>query len=255
MRALVFQLFGPLAAWGEVAVGQVRPSAASPGPSALIGLIGAALGVPRSDERWGTLAGAYAFAVEIWEPAAPRWAGRAEWDFHTVQTVRQATLKAADKAGEAVRSRRDALALDTYTFTSRREHRFDGYWRAVAVPRAEAPFSLDDIRDALRAPAFPLFLGRRACPPTLPLDPQIVDADPLVAALRAHPPRFHQGDHPGARALRRLAHHPVALRWDADLDVGLDPHETVERRDAVLSRRRWQFATRREHVAPLQPGD
>lgn len=242
MRGVLFQLFGPLAAWGEVAVGQVRPSAERPGPSALLGLVGACLGVPRTDDvGWGHLIDGYAFAVEEWS------GGRAEWDFHTVQTVRQATVK---RAG-GVRSRREALGLETYTFTSRREHRADGYWRVVIVPRDGARWGVEQIADAMRAPRFPLYLGRRACPLALPLDPRVVEGPSLVDALRGMPPRIHEGGHPGQRSFQRIAGRPIRLYWDADLDVGLAPHETVERRDAVSSRRRWQFATRREHRAAL----
>jgi len=248
VRALVFQLYGPLAAWGEVAVGQVRPSAAYPGPSALLGLIAASLGIPRrAAERWDALAGAYAFAVEVWGARDRRWSGRAEWDFHTVQTVRQATVK---RAG-GVRSRRDALKLETYTFTSQREHRTDGYWRAAAVPRDGAPYTLEDVADAMRSPAFPLYLGRRACPLGLPLDPRIVEGPTLIEALRGAPPRIHRAEHPGSTVFGRIAHRPETLHWDVDLDVGLAPQETVERRDAVRSRARWQFGARREHRAAL----
>ena len=43
---LVFRLFGPLASWGEIAVGQVRPSAVRPTRSALLGLLaGGVVGV------------------------------------------------------------------------------------------------------------------------------------------------------------------------------------------------------------------
>ena len=40
MPFLVFQLVAPLAAWGDVAVGQTRGSRDAPGESALVGLLG-----------------------------------------------------------------------------------------------------------------------------------------------------------------------------------------------------------------------
>jgi len=47
---LIFQLYGPLVAWGEQAVGEARNSATRPGRSALLGLLAAALGLRRDDE-------------------------------------------------------------------------------------------------------------------------------------------------------------------------------------------------------------
>lgn len=240
MKAVVFQLFGPMAAWGEVAVGEVRPSMARPGASTLLGLLAASLGITRHDtEGWQALVDGYRFAVEVWS------IGRAEWDFHTIQTVKQATVK---RAG-GVRSRREELSLEPYTFTSRREHRTDGYWRAVVVPREGARWSAEEMAAAMRAPRFALFLGRRACPLALPLDPRVIEADRLVDALATERPRIHDAGHPGARCFGRIARRPMGMYWDTELDVGLAPQETHERRDVVLSRHRWQFTTRREHYA------
>ena len=50
MEYLVFRLYGPMASWGQAAVGGDRPTAMAPGKAAIIGLLGAALGVERDDE-------------------------------------------------------------------------------------------------------------------------------------------------------------------------------------------------------------
>ena len=42
---LLLRLYGPLASWGEIAVGESRHSAVQPSRSALLGLLGAALGI------------------------------------------------------------------------------------------------------------------------------------------------------------------------------------------------------------------
>ena len=42
---LLFQLYGPMASWGEAAAGEVRHTASWPTRSALTGLLGAALGI------------------------------------------------------------------------------------------------------------------------------------------------------------------------------------------------------------------
>ena len=43
MDYLLFRLYGPMASWGEIAVGETRHSAAYPGKSAIIGLLAAAM--------------------------------------------------------------------------------------------------------------------------------------------------------------------------------------------------------------------
>ena len=42
---LVFQLYGPMASWGEPAVGEMRHTNTIPGRPSILGLLAAALGV------------------------------------------------------------------------------------------------------------------------------------------------------------------------------------------------------------------
>ena len=51
---LVFQLYGALASWGDIAVGEYRPSQGQPSKSAVTGLLAAALGIARADEAYTT---------------------------------------------------------------------------------------------------------------------------------------------------------------------------------------------------------
>ena len=48
---LSFQLYGPLASWGEQAVGESRHSATHPTRSAVLGLLAAAVGIRRDEEQ------------------------------------------------------------------------------------------------------------------------------------------------------------------------------------------------------------
>ena len=80
MPFLLFQLQANLAAWGDVAVGEFRGSRDQPGASALVGLLGAALGVRREDEAaHATLRDGYCFAVGLVS------AGQLLRDYHTAQ--------------------------------------------------------------------------------------------------------------------------------------------------------------------------
>ena len=63
---LLFRLYGPMASWGDIAVGEVRPSQTHPGRSAALGLVAAALGVERDrEEALGAIERGYGFAVRI----------------------------------------------------------------------------------------------------------------------------------------------------------------------------------------------
>ena len=48
---LLFQLYGPMAAWGDTAVGEFLPSHGHPICSAILGLTAAALGIRRHEEE------------------------------------------------------------------------------------------------------------------------------------------------------------------------------------------------------------
>ena len=75
MAFLVFQLQAPLASWGEPAVGEYRGSCGYPGESALIGLLGAALGLASATRRtraaalFGLLSFAGLFAFYLRAPS------------------------------------------------------------------------------------------------------------------------------------------------------------------------------------------
>lgn len=250
-RYLLFQLYGPWCAWGEVAVGEVRPSETRPTRSALLGLLAAALGIRREEQaRLDALAAALRFAVVVDAPGVP------EVDYHTVQT-------SAPRRGRVFRSRPDQLALPRHeleTILSQRHYRADALYR-VAVSRTEggAAPSLDELATALRRPAFPLFLGRKSCPLAVPLAPRVVEApDALAAFATAAEASPAQAGEPApeplpARELRRLARrHEPWLYWEEGFpSPGLDRHFASQRRDEPGRRSAWLFHTRRELAAPF----
>ena len=80
MEYLLFRLYGPLASWGEIAVGESRHSANYPSKSALLGLVAAALGITRDDEAMqNRLHQDYALAMEVLST------GQLLRDYHTAQ--------------------------------------------------------------------------------------------------------------------------------------------------------------------------
>ncbi len=236
MNALVFQLYGPMLSWGDIAVGEERPSAAHPGRSALLGLLGAAVGVERTDAAGQrALADAVRFGVEVTAAGVPLW------DFHTTQT---ATKPAIRRAPDGVRNRAELLALDEVkTILSKREYRCEAFFRVAAFGRGNADgLPLSGILDALQSPRFPLYLGRRSCPLALPLDARLVQADTLEAALSAAEPAG-----PARVVLNRLRTGEPSYVWEEGVPTAMTPDRTFTRRDESTDRGQWLFTTRREH--------
>jgi len=238
MKFLLFRLYAPLASWGDVAVGEFRPSLGYPGRSSLLGLLGAALGIDRDDDtRYSELDRELAFAVAVYSE------GTLLRDFHTAQVPGATDLK-----GRPHRTRADELTVprhDLNTILSTRDYRQDALCVAGVWTRNDAAVHLGDVRAALERPRFALYLGRKACPPAMPLSPQVMEANDFRAALDGA--RF-----PGMEELSamKFPNRPLRVAWEGPPDVaGWAPSFSVSRKDAPLSRRRWQFCDRTERVA------
>jgi CRISPR system Cascade subunit CasD len=246
---LLFRLYGPFASWGEIAVGERRGSWSRPSKSAVIGLVAAALGIERHEEdRQAALATGYGFAVRVDAPGLPLR------DYHTAQTVREVDLKRIKSAHSQPLTRRQELTADSLeTILSERDYYTDALYVIGLWARENAPYSLADLQTALLRPHFALYLGRKACPPALPLTPEIVQADHLWAALDNYqPPEPSNFDQPLAEILNRRAQ-PTLVAWEDDVI----PKEIVaglqleRRRDEAGDRLRRHFADRTEKVAVL----
>src|SRR5690606_19489542 len=178
MQWLIFRLYGPLASWGGVAVGEVRDSDAHPGKSAVLGLVAAALGIRRDEEtRLQALNEGYGYAVQV------ESTGLGITDYHTAQVPSRSTLKGRPHA-----TRKDELAMPRHelnTILSSRSYRCDALYRVALWARPEAAQPLSMLASALRRPAFVPYLGRKSCALALPLEPQLVEAVTLSAALDA----------------------------------------------------------------------
>lgn len=238
---LIFRLYGPMAAWGDIAVGETRPSYPHPSKSAVLGIVAAALGIKRTqEEEHRKLGDGYGMAVLVKSPGTPAS------DYHTVQVP----PSGAGRNRRTFSTRRDeilALPRDRLkTILSRRDYRMDAIYTVALWKRASAPYDFKTIADKLEAPSFTLYLGRKSCPLALPLEPHVVDAPNLHDALK-------KAKFTDIKELRCL---PTAgkptLYWDEDGKISFDPQHIYERRDVPLSRKRWQFDVRREYQASYQ---
>ena len=87
---LVFDLSAPMGAFGSYAGHERRGSEIMPPRSAVLGLLGAALGIERSDHDGQAALRRYRVAVRLLAQSAPLR------DYHTVQTV-PAKIRAAQR--------------------------------------------------------------------------------------------------------------------------------------------------------------
>ena len=134
MSTLLLRLAAPLQAWGTDSKFEVRRTNREPSKSGVIGLLAAALGLRRD--------------ADLSELSALRFGVR------------------VDRNGEVIKDFHMAKAEKTSYLTYR-------YYLSDAIflvgLESENRSILEKIERALRNPCFPLFLGRRSCPPTLPL--------------------------------------------------------------------------------------
>lgn len=167
MTVLLLKLAGPFQSWGAGSRFAERGTQHEPTKSGVVGLVAAALGRCRTD-RVDDLA-SLQFGVRIDQP------GSFEEDFQTEHKRKW------DK-------NRNRWVIDTTKNgclpLSRRHYLAD----AVFVAALEGDSQLLRASEAaLDAPAFPLFLGRRSCPPACRVSLGLTEDETLLEALKKHP--------------------------------------------------------------------
>lgn len=236
---LIFQLYAPLVSWGEAAVGEVRHTSSIPCRSALLGLLAAALGIKREDEqRLSVFNQHYSFAIR---PLSPR----EQWlrDYHTVQVPKENRKR-------RYYTRRDELILSAEepgTMLTSREYRCDALYHIAVRQTPEAPFSLDEIAGALSAPIFPLYLGRKSCPPALPLNPLIFEGTLAQVFHKAYADSSYRFL---CEELAEIRAPQLFCIWEGEHE-GVSEFATQLRCDQPINRSRWQFKTRTQHTGYL----
>lgn len=162
MSTLLSRLVGPMQSWGTQSRFSVRDTGLEPSKSGVVGLLCAALGRPRATPV-GDLA-RLRMGVRV------DCEGRVAKDYHTTQNV----LKAGGKGlFDTVVSTRFYLA-DAAFLVGLEGDDLDLLWK---------------LDRALANPVWPLFLGRKAFPPSVPirLSDGVREAESLEEALRCYP--------------------------------------------------------------------
>ena len=225
---VIFTLAAPMGAFADLAGHERRHSGSWPARSAVLGLVGAALGVRRDEaagqgklSRWRT-------AVSVLSR------GVAFRDFHTVQTVPTARIKRPATRRDALK----ALASGDNPLITWRDYRSDCAF-GIALWGGEGP---EAVREALSRPRFILYLGRKNCPLSAPMAPEVIKAaNPVEALGRIRLPSFLEGELNPQKPLMVVSEEPLdegrqEVRWDEPLD-----------------RASWHFGPRTVHVARPHP--
>ena len=194
---LILRLDGPMQAWGTHTFEDFRPTNIFPTRSALLGLLGACLGIERNDtltqER---LAASVTFTVRAdqsvlrvaTQEPVPKRAVKLP-DFHTVMDARKVDGSPRE-----------------FPIVSRREYLFDAAFSVAVGIQPGATFTMAQITEALRHPCYTPTLGRRACPIARPLLDNELEAVDAKAALSTALPAggliYAEADLPSDQPLR-----------------------------------------------------
>lgn len=152
MSTLLLRMSAPLQAWGYESKFETRRTSREPTKSGVIGLLASALGRSR-DESVQDL-NELSFGVRVDHE------GELLHDYHTVKLN------------------------ESKTYVTRRYYLSDAVF--LVGLESDNEELLQKLNNAVLSPAFPLFLGRRSCPPTLPLSLGIRECS-LLEALQSEP--------------------------------------------------------------------
>lgn len=160
MSVLLLRLAGPLQSWGTQSRFSHRDTGFEPSKSGVVGLIGAALGVERDDERRIAQLADLRMGVRVDRE------GRMLRDYHTALDVAR-----SDGSGKqpTVLSERFYLADADFL-----------------IGLEGDPSLLVEIHGSIDRPVWPLFLGRKSFVPSPPITASVVDGA-LVEILRGVP--------------------------------------------------------------------
>ena len=213
MNAISFEIRAPMSSWATGG-SSIIPTMSEPTWSAVVGMIGSAMGVDRSEtEKLQAISNDFAMALTVIRP------GIKASDFNTIEAPFANKVK-------PVRPRTRFQELDFHSVSDlnttiiKREYVHDAIYLVHVIQTSDAPVvSLEEIDKALRNPVFPLTAGRRSC---------------LAGRFFAK-----------KTTLEEIA--PTLTHWDKRVNVNRTPSMIRERRDQLIGVR--QFGIRFECVA------
>lgn len=229
MRHLMFQIAAPMMSWGNELARAERPTDGHPRKSAILGLLGAALGKPRNDPWHARIQEALGFATIVIRP------GVRIMDYHTVATP---------EGPRRYDTRKEEAAASDYTVQTLREYLCDAYFAIALWQVPDGPGTeLEDLAHGLTYPVWEIFAGRKSCPLSLPTAPKIADVNSLKMAFSAYVNTLFEPLVPDAREF--------AAYWEDHPASGLQATGTSPRNDALVNRVKKLFRSRNENQGSL----
>lgn len=211
--------------FGSAGAKQERATDSYPGKGLALGLLGAALGKKR-DDPWHDLSKGWGFAVMTVK------AGHRIEDYHTVATP---------SSGNQYNTRLDEAEASDYTVETWREYISDGYF--VIALWGLSDQDLEDAVSALVWPTFEVFAGRKSCPLSLPMAPEIVDCETLKEAFQKYSQKLYKELRPQDGQ--------CAIHWEPHQNPGLESQRVYQRKDQIENRQKRLFRERSEHEGLL----
>jgi len=250
-NTLFLRFEGPLQSWGDTSKFVIRRSMDAPTKSGVLGLICCAMGwarrkvvedpipdvdlhalAPRLVRRHEKedqeprralldLLNTLTMGVRIDRPGT-RW-----WDYHTVG-AKTGILRADGKG-----IKRTASTKEIETLITRREYLADA---SFLVALQGDPALIERVAGALQSPKWTLYLGRKSCPPSLP--------------ILAKPRQGEQWTNPATYESIELAF--AAVPWNPRLKSDLPPHGDVSSDNVELDALIEWRAQHKDDVAPAE---
>lgn len=227
MSTLLLRLAAPLQSWGTESKFDTRQTRREPSKSGVIGLLACALGLRRNNTEGLNELNKLNFGIRVEQE------GQLLLDYQTV------------KSYKSIRNFLDDADPDD-AYQTYRYYLSDAVF--LAAVSSEDEVLMHKLETALHRPAFPLYLGRRSCPPTLPISLGLRNL-PLEQALIEEP--WYASDTEQARRHRHSPEKSVRLRIVLDAENS----GAAQVRDVPLSFdptwRRYTFRNIKEMYATM----
>lgn len=216
-------------AWSTQSKLGIRDTDREPGKSGVLGLLGAALGMDRSDDQQLARLCALSLAVRVDRP------GSLLRDYHTT-------------GGGRFRGRDDYFVHEEKNCIPSERYYLQGACFTVALAGDEA--LVEQAGAAVRSPRWPIFLGRRSCPPATPPFLGIVEGDARTAVRAAPllPPEGRGSD----RRLRLVVEASPGEGGEPRYDVPISFRIGDRRHGVRYVKTEWLDLPESEATSPLE---